>query len=76
MNTIRKEVRELISVTERIQRTIQKGDQLPDDERGLWKCVQANCSPLCRRGRIRILRLSASLFRETEDYPGFLGDSF
>lgn len=35
MNTIRKEVRELISVTERIQRIIQKGDQLPDDEKGL-----------------------------------------
>ena len=35
MNTIRKEVRELISVTERIQSTIQKGDQLLDDEKGL-----------------------------------------
>ena len=35
MNTIRKEVRELISVTERVQRTIQKGDQLPGDEKGL-----------------------------------------
>ena len=35
MNTIRKEVRDLLSVTERIQSTMQKGDQLTDDETGL-----------------------------------------
>lgn len=35
MNTIRKEVRELISVNERIQSAMKKGDQLTDDEKGL-----------------------------------------
>ena len=35
MNTIRKEVRELISANERILSAMQKGDQLTDDEKGL-----------------------------------------
>jgi len=48
MNTIRKEVRELISVSERIQSAMQKGDQLTDDENGL---VEMCASELlaCRR---------------------------
>ena len=35
MNTIRKEVRELISINEKIQSAMVQGDQLMDDERGL-----------------------------------------
>jgi hypothetical protein len=35
MNTIRKEVRELISVNERIQSAMAQGHQLTDDEKGL-----------------------------------------
>jgi hypothetical protein len=35
MDTIRKEVRELISVNERIQSALLQGDQLTDDEKDL-----------------------------------------
>ncbi|MEP6959830.1 MAG: hypothetical protein ABI980_13965 [Nitrospirota bacterium] len=35
MNTIRKEVRELISVHEKIQSAMAEGSQLTDDEKGL-----------------------------------------
>jgi hypothetical protein len=35
MNTIRKEVRELISVNERIQSAVAQGHQLTEDEKGL-----------------------------------------
>jgi hypothetical protein len=35
MNMIRKEVRELISVNERIQSAMAQGHQLTDDEQGL-----------------------------------------
>jgi hypothetical protein len=35
MNTIRKEVRELISVNEKIQSALAQGGQLTDDEKGL-----------------------------------------
>ena len=35
MNTIRKEVRELISVNEKIQSAVVQGHQLTNDEKGL-----------------------------------------
>jgi hypothetical protein len=72
MNTIRKEVRDLIRVNESIQSAMVQGDQLTDDEKGLIE--------LCASELIASMstRQNSSLqpdrcFRESGDGARFLG---
>jgi hypothetical protein len=66
MNTIRKEVRELITVNEKIQSAMAQGRQLTDDEKGLIE--------MCARELIASVATKQNLFSHGDGRSRGLSD--